>query len=311
MACMFIGVISFTDRIFFKSSNDNELLKAIIANDTTSIATLLRNKVNPNTVDDDSDNALMYTALYSSYHTTKLFLDFNANPNLKNKAGETVLMWAVNDIEKEKLLIKKGADVNIISSSGNTALLIAATSQGSAEVVHLLLENNADPIAKNKSGETLLIRTAAGGDTTILRICLDKNIPVNAANLMGQTALLIAAENDNLQAVKMLLAKGADPNIADNSKTTPLMFCANLDDINLLNALLEKNADVNLKDSEGNTALMWAAYNEHDNPEIIRAILKRGAEINAKANDSSTALSWAMKKGNTKTVLLLKQSGAK
>ena len=89
------------------------------------------------------------------------------------------------------------------------------------------------------------------------------------------------------------------------------MFCANLDDINLVNALLEKNADVNLKDSEGNTALMWAAYSEHDDPEIIRAILKRGAEINAKANDGSTALSWAMKKGNTKTVSLLKQSGAK
>lgn len=109
----------------------------------------------------------------------------------------------------------------------------------------------------------------------------------------------------------MLLAKGADPNIADNSKTTPLMFCTNLDNINLVNALLEKNADVNLKDVEGNTALMWAAYSEHDNPEIIRAILKRGAEINAKANDGSTVLSWAMKKGNTKTFSLLKQSGAK
>jgi len=309
--CSLATIFSFRNKGSYHTNNDNSLLQAITLDDTALIRNLLMKGSNPNAVDDDSDNALMYAALYCQPYTTGLLLSFGAFPDLKNKAGETAIMWSVNDIDMTLMLINKGADVNAISTVGNSALMIAVTSQGNAKIVKLLLDKNADASIKNMAGETVLMRAAAGGDTAILKILLNKHIDINAGNKFTTTALSAAVANKNTAAAILLLNNGADPNKADGLQTTPLMFCINLDDLQLVNALLQHGADVNKKDHDGYTALMWAVYNEHDNPAIINAILKKEAIINLKGNDGATALSLAEKKGNTETVALLKQSGAK
>ena len=53
-------------------------------------------------------------------------------------------MWAVNDLEKTRLLLDRGADVNARSEDSRTALLIAAGQFGSREVVKLLLDRGAE-----------------------------------------------------------------------------------------------------------------------------------------------------------------------
>ena len=86
--------------------------------------------------------ALMYAALYGDAGDVRALLEIGADPNVKNDAGATALMWAVDDLEKTKLLVQHGADVNALSDDKRTALTIAAGRYGSSAIV----KPKADPL---------------------------------------------------------------------------------------------------------------------------------------------------------------------
>ena len=89
--------------------------------------------------------------------TVKLLLDKGADVNMKTDNGETALIEASENghIEVVKLLLDKGADVNAKDNYGNTSLILAS-SYGYHEVVSILLENGADVNAITNSGYTAL-----------------------------------------------------------------------------------------------------------------------------------------------------------
>lgn len=88
---------------------------------------------------------LMYAALYGEAEEMRLLLDAGADPNARNEAGATALMWAVDDLDKTWLLLRRGADPNARSDDGCTPILIAATWAQSYEIVKLLLDRGANP----------------------------------------------------------------------------------------------------------------------------------------------------------------------
>src|SRR5689334_24021721 len=88
---------------------------------------------------------LMYAALYGDSDSVRLLLDSGADPNLRNEAGATALMWALADAGKTRLLLEHRADANARSDDGRTPLLIAASQHGSGAVVKLLLDHGANP----------------------------------------------------------------------------------------------------------------------------------------------------------------------
>jgi uncharacterized protein len=286
------------------------LIAAVRNNNTTEVKKLLEAGADPNTIDDDSDNVLMNAAMYASVECMNALLQKKANPNLKNKHGQTALMFCSHDVEKLKSLLQFGADINVRSTSGNTPLLVACVDNQNTDIVKFLLDNKADPLSINKLGETALIRAAQFSDTPTLRLLLSKGINVNAMSNYGGTALSNAILNANTVAVYCLLNNGADPNIVDSFLATGVSYAVMVNDSEIKKAILERTSNVNASDILGMTPLMWAVYNEFDRPEIIQLLLDKGAEVNAKQPDGSTALSWAIKKGNTATVALLKKYGA-
>jgi ankyrin repeat protein len=209
-----------------------------------------------------------------------------------------------------KLLLNYGADINDSSISGNTALLMACGAASPYATVKWLLDNGANPRAKRWGNETALMRASQYSDTMVIRLLISKGLDVNA-HPWGFTPLMYAARSANWPAISCLLNNGADPNIADPTNTTILLWSAEQNNLGAVRALIKKTSDINTIDSiAGMTPLMWAAYNEHDNPQIIQTLLDNGAKINIKAKNGSTALSWAMKKGNTQTVAVLRKAGA-
>ena len=99
---------------------------------------------------------LMYAALYGDADAMRLLLAGGADPNSRNEAGATALMWAVDDREKTRLLLEHGADANARSDDGRTPLMIAAGRSGNVEVVRLLLDHGASASTRATSafGET-------------------------------------------------------------------------------------------------------------------------------------------------------------
>jgi ankyrin repeat protein len=283
---------------------------AVKSNDARSVKLLLERGADPNAYDDDSDNVLINAAVYASADCMKLLLDKKANPNLKNKAGQTALMYCTHEMDKMKLLLQYGADINAKSKTNNTPLLIACVGSGQYENIKFLIENGADPFAKNYAKETTLMRAAQYCDTMIIHLLLSKGLPVDET-AFSYTAMMYATGMANWPVVLCLLDHGADPDLRDRNNMPPVLSAAQMNSLDVVKAMLKKMKYINTVDSlAGMTPLMWATYNEHDNPEIIQAFLDKGALVNIKARDGSTALSWAMKKGNTATVALLKKAGA-
>ena len=85
---------------------------------------------------------------------------------------------------------------------------------GSAPVVRALLKAGADVKAVTTSGATPLHFAAQSGDADAVGAMLDKGANANARETeWGQTPLIFAAEYDRPAAIKVLLKHGADPSI--------------------------------------------------------------------------------------------------
>ncbi len=293
------------------TQSQESLADIIKSNDTRKLEKALKVNGGINKTDQEGDTPLMLAALYGNAATLKWMLKKGADPNGKNKDGETALMWAIHDLEKLKILLEHGADINAKANTGNTALLLGAVGASQYDLVSFLLQNGADPAIKNLRRENPLMRAALFGDTATLGLLISKGNDVNAMDSTGLTPLLNAIFNVNRDATLYLLKNGADPDKVAAFGLTAITAVVTYNDLPSVNAVLEATKNVNAVDDGGISALMWAVYNEHDNPAIIKALLDKGANHKIVDKKGLTALAWARKKGNNKTVAVLLEAGAR
>jgi ankyrin repeat protein len=134
--------------------------------------------------------------------------------NGRDKSGATALMWAANGGHAEvvKLLLEKGADVNVKRiGDGITALAVAAQN-GHTELVNLLLEKGAEVNAKSSTGVTALILASQNGHTDVVKSLLAAKADINAkASVEGKdyTPLSVAKEMGRIQIIELLEKAGA------------------------------------------------------------------------------------------------------
>ncbi|MEX2137786.1 MAG: ankyrin repeat domain-containing protein [Pirellulales bacterium] len=255
---------------------------------------------------------LMYAVLYGDADAVRLLLDAGADPNVRNEAGATALMWAVDDLEKTHLLLKSGADVNARSADGRTPLLIATGYFGCGEIVRLLLDHGADPSVKAPSYRGLvtpLRQAAALGDEAVLRMLLERGADVKGAGPFP----LIASLNAKSPACVDLLIKSADPKILRPALLSVASAFGNprvFGDTRTVKMLIDHGADVKARDRAGRTVLMLAAHLDSLPVDTVTDLIEHGAEINAKTAEGKTALDFARQQGETLIVDLLVKAGA-
>src|ERR1700751_3092601 len=92
--------------------SNSSLIQAIKTADLPSVQKLLNEGVDCKCKDAGGNSALMLATLYATPEVMKVLLDSGADPNDRNKAGATALMWAIGDLEKVRLLVDRGAKVN-------------------------------------------------------------------------------------------------------------------------------------------------------------------------------------------------------
>jgi ankyrin repeat protein len=158
----------------------------------------------------------------------KLLIDKGADVNIKNDINDTALIWACNNnrnIEIIQLLLNKGADVNIQSLNIGTTALLCACSNDDTEIIKLLLDNDAELNVKNSQNFTPLHHACRNNNIEIVKLFLKKNIEVNIQDIsVGNSPLIYACINDNIEMVKILLEYGAEVNIKNNENQTPLHY---------------------------------------------------------------------------------------
>ena len=189
-------------------------IEAIRINDLAGMKARLEAGTDVNAHDSRDTTLLMHAAAVGSVDAVKLLLDGGANVNLKSQLGSTALTLAADQPEKARLLIAKGADVNAATKSGRTPLMIAAHCDGCSAIVKLLLEKGANAKAKDGTQRTALLEAATSNDMESVRLLVDAGADVNPADGNGFVPLNWAAGNCNQEMIKLLLARKADVNAA-------------------------------------------------------------------------------------------------
>ena len=260
----------------------------------------------------EGSTPFMYAVLYTGKATLERLLKQGADPNLRNDANATALMWAATDLEKTRLLLDHHADVNARSSDMRTPLMIAARRPGNEAVVKLLLEHgaNPNPNAHPAAESSPLIEAATAPDAAGMELLLARGADAKAA---GEQALEMAVTLQCAKCLALLTAKGIDK----EAYSLALPNIAALGDANAVRLMLDHGADVNAFDSLGRTPLMYAAASDLLALDVVKLLVERGADINAKnahkqSGDSGlTVLDIAKLHGDTPVVKWLVKAGAK
>ncbi|MDO4795658.1 MAG: ankyrin repeat domain-containing protein [Brachymonas sp.] len=180
----------------------DELIAAVIRNNASGVRTQIAGGVNPNRQDSKGRTALTLAIHQQSEKAIPVLLQSRqVDVNALNRAGESPLMLAIitgqDDLAKQ--LIAQGAAVNkhgwaplhYAATKGNiammqllldhdafidtespnrtTPLMMAAQYSGNEKAVQLLLQQGADPWAKNQLGMTALDFARRGANPNIIQ----------------------------------------------------------------------------------------------------------------------------------------------
>lgn len=139
----------------------------------------------------------------SSYERQKIaqnYLDQGGDINaiVQNKSsrhiGQTILHHLHYDPNLIKMLIAKNANVNILDKNGNT-ILHAEVFDNREESVHLLLEARANINSKNRSGASLLIAaTWASSNVRIVESLLEHKADTEEVDNSGNSPFYYASK---------------------------------------------------------------------------------------------------------------------
>jgi ankyrin repeat protein len=269
-----------------------KLYSVIRANDVSGLKNLLDEGAGPNTADSRQITPLMFAAEIGSLDAMKILVERGADVNLQNAFGSTALMWSVSDPKKVRLLLDHGADVNKVAKSGRTALIIAAFTNPSAEVVRMLLDKGAKVDVLDTRKVTPLNAATFGNDTETVRLLLNAHADVNTPDtFIGLTPLINAAGNRNVDAAKMLLSHGANVNAVSKTEGLPKIQTGTVE-------------------FGGWTPLLMAA--PFGPPEIVKMLLDAGAKVNVQDYRGFSPLMLAVgtDRYSRETVRLLLEHGA-
>ena len=260
----------------------------------------------------EGSTPFMYAVLYTNVPTITQLLKIGADPNKRNDANATALMWAATDLEKTRLLLDHGADVNARSDDMRTPLMIAARRPGGAPIVKLLLDRGAktNPNYRPENESSPLIEGLTSGDPAVVAMLLDHGAD---AKMAGETGLTMAITSHCPSCVDRILQQVSDKSVLTGSLGDTVVFA----DPHDVRTLLDHGADANSYDPFGRTPLMYAAISDMLPVESVQLLLDHGADVNAidkhtKTGDEGlTALDIARHNGDTPVVKLLLKAGAK
>jgi ankyrin repeat protein len=263
----------------------------------------------------------------ASQHTPiiKYLVDNGLSVNHKNNDNCTPLFNAClyDNYQGALYLIEKGAEINAVTESKRLTPLHAASMMGHAEIVKLLLFFNADVTIKSTSGNTPLLNAVSSNKLEVVKLFAD--LLTNAetsGNDYGitnrseldsewQRCFLHAAVYGFLDILKFLHETGLIMIDGTNPENlfSALHYACYSGKYDVAHYLIENGADVNAESSEDFVPLYLASH--HGHLDLVKLLVTSRATIDAPNFNGNTALFSAAANGFLKIVQYLYENGAK
>jgi ankyrin repeat protein len=303
-------------KVLGNEQSKREFFFAIKNRDTATLRKLLKSGISPNILAEDlrgisapkTLSAIAYAADVVSIEALQLLLSVGVKINVKNSPSNGILINYLNadpyfgvypktDEEKSKLmarymegfdlLIRSGADIEVIDEYLNTPLTVAMDKKY-GNILKKILALKYSNKAKSQALYSLIYKK-------------DEKDP------------------RALEYIDLLLKSGANPNffvddkfdsdnISDTDCSTLLMTAGNKEKLTFVELLLANKADVNFACKNGKTALHSAL--EERNTQTAKMLLKNGARVNGKGKDKKTALMLAVQYNLIEIAKMLIDKGA-
>lgn len=254
----------------------------------------------------------------------------------KSNSGTTALMIAAENGHDEvcRLLIEKGADVNISDQLGDSALSIAA-SNGRSNLCALLIEHGADVNKPGAFGEGLLETAAQRGHAQTLELLFKHAAKPNPFLTNG--LLRRSIEENQIEVCKVLVNHGAKLSKDDiDDALTSVVYHDSIDLWNYINTIypgglsiknaqgalekaaqygktnfcnfLSKTYNVELTSAQATSGLLYIA--REGDLEASLFFINKGADLNVTNDHGQTPLMLAVMSNNYELCELLIHSGA-
>ncbi|KAG4432903.1 hypothetical protein IFR05_011621 [Cadophora sp. M221] len=278
---------------------------------------LQRTKIDVDQKDEQGNTALHLAARIGNETAIQHLLDRGASVQMKDNKGVTPLHLAVKKGLAAVETLLRIAETPVDERSGNdrTPLMQACdrpSSEESEAIVKLLINNHADPSARDNNGETPLSLAASLGNTRVVEVLVKCQIDINSLNIDGNSALFSPAKFGHDETVKVLLNSGLDSLVVNKDLPlgrTALLESAKYDKVKVTLLILEKWAEIGFEYQELlQSALFEAAL--YDSSQVARLLIDKGANISKKGASSMTPIEVANLSGSTKVVALLLEKGA-
>ncbi len=179
---------------------------------------------------------------YQNEYALKKIIEKGGNVNEKcyKSFDVTPLTDAVKNENEAlvSLLLKNGADPNLITFMGKTPLEIAINTRNQ-NIVEMLVEAGANT-------DNSLIYCVKENKETFALYFINKGADVNYKGFMGNTPLLYAIGNKNYKLVTVLIEKGAKLNYYnkfEGASIPPLTKAVKTKDLKMVKLLVEKGAN--------------------------------------------------------------------
>ena len=139
-------------------------------------------------------------------------LSYGKGPSKKAMSETLANASLYEDPELLKLLLARGASAKKLSLGGGWTPLHFAAQSGNVESVQLVLDAGGDVNGRAQAGQTpLLMAVMSGGSApNMIQLLLQRGAKVNVPDMQGETALHHAVRATNLEAARLLIEAGED-----------------------------------------------------------------------------------------------------
>lgn len=230
-------------------NRDRPIILASQKNNFDVVKLLIENGAEVNVINHMKFSPLRNAIFNKNIEMVRYFINNEADVNIQTVFGKALRMaLCFKEEEIAKLLIENGASIFNISSGGQTALHVAASSG----LLHMLkylvdLEPNIHLECHNK--ETILMSGCRAGEYEIVQYLLALDAEANCKNAKGESSLLLALKSGNIKTVKLLLEHG----VSLEKERTPINSALFHDIHNheVVDFLLENGFNMNFKGRTG------------------------------------------------------------